>query len=162
VADVRPLVLEVVNGYSPAFAERGIQVDVDLAAEPLTAKFDRDRLAQVLLNLLSNAAKFTPEGGRVTVRGGCDAETNTVRLAVADTGVGIPRADFPRIFEKFVQADASLTRQVGGTGLGLSICKTIVEGTHGGRLWVESTEGVGTTFHLALPAQAPEETWLDG
>lgn len=162
VADVRPLVLEVVNGYSPAFAERGIQVTVALASEPLTAKFDRDRLAQVLLNLLSNAAKFTPEGGRVTIRGACDAETNTVRLSVADTGVGISPADIPRIFEKFVQADASLTRQVGGTGLGLSICRTIVEGAHGGRLWVESTEGVGTTFHLALPAEAPEETWLDG
>ncbi|MFN3431197.1 MAG: PAS domain S-box protein [Candidatus Sericytochromatia bacterium] len=162
VADLRPLVLEVVNSYSPAFAERGIQVAIALPAEPLTAKFDHDRLSQALLNLLSNAAKFTPESGRVTISGKVDAETDSVRLSVEDTGVGIPADELPRIFDKFVQVDGGLTRQVGGTGLGLSICKSIVEGAHGGQLWVESTEGRGTTFHLALPAHAPAEEWLEG
>jgi PAS domain S-box-containing protein len=162
IADLRPVVLEVVNGYSPVFAERGIQVAVALSSEALTASFDRDRLAQALINVLSNAAKFTPAGGRVTVYGVMDADTDSVRLSIEDTGVGIPAGDLARIFDKFVQADGGLTRQVGGTGLGLSICKTIIEGAHGGRLWVESAEGRGTTFHIALPARMPEEDWTEG
>jgi PAS domain S-box-containing protein len=158
VADLRPLVLEVANGYSTVFAERRIQLQVQLPSHPLTARFDRDRLAQVLLNLLSNAAKFTPEGGRVRLSG--EVVGNDVRLGVEDSGKGLQEGDMERVFHKFVQVDSSLTRPVGGTGLGLAICKAIIVDGHGGRIWAESPQGHGARFWLALPLREPEGDWL--
>jgi CheY-like chemotaxis protein len=102
----------------------------------------------VVTNLLSNAAKFSPRGGAVTVS--VYPEARIARLSVADQGPGIPEAFRSRIFSKFAQADSSDTRSKGGTGLGLAIAREIAE-RHGGRLWFESTEGEGATFHLDLP-----------
>ena len=110
---------------------------------------DEARLGQVLVNLLHNAVKFSPDGGevRVSVR----AAGDEVVVAVADHGVGIPRAAQARIFERFYKVDRARVRgEAGGTGLGLAIARHIVE-QHGGRIWVESTEGVGSTFSFALP-----------
>jgi two-component system phosphate regulon sensor histidine kinase PhoR len=109
---------------------------------------DEERLGQLLVNLLHNAVKFSPRGSEVTVRAtltGAD-----VVISVQDHGPGIPRADLDRIFERFYKVDKARVRGMGGTGLGLSIARHIAE-AHGGRIWVESQEGRGSTFHLSIP-----------
>jgi len=108
---------------------------------------DAERVQQVVTNLVHNAIKFTPAGGQVTVSAA--AQRGEVVISVRDTGVGIPAADLPRIFERFYKADRA--RRRGGTGLGLAIAKHIVQG-HGGRLWAESREGHGSTFYFSLQA----------
>jgi two-component system phosphate regulon sensor histidine kinase PhoR len=107
---------------------------------------DRPRLEQVLVNLIHNAIKFTPPGGSLTLS--AEREGDIVRFSVEDTGTGIPADDLPRIFERFYKADRA--RSGGGTGLGLSISRHLVE-SHGGRIWAESREGDGSTFHFTLP-----------
>jgi DNA-binding response OmpR family regulator len=118
--------------------------------EALWVNADRDRILQVLYNLLSNAAKFSRPGGRVEV--GVLEKDKDVELFVRDHGVGIPKEFHSRIFEKFTQADSSDTRHAGGTGLGLSISKSIVE-RHHGQIRFDSEKGVGTTFYITLPRQ---------
>ncbi len=114
---------------------------------PLTA--DRLRIKQVLLNLLSNAHKFTPEGGEITIA--CELfDSHTMLFSVSDTGIGIRKEDQEAVFEEFHQVDGSATRKVEGTGLGLAISKQLVE-MHGGRIWVESDYGEGATFFFLLP-----------
>jgi signal transduction histidine kinase len=130
-----------------------LERDLPLDLPPLTA--DRTKVKQVLLNLLSNAIKFTP-GGRVVVRG--RPEPGVVHLSVSDTGVGIRKADLGRLFEPFERLENPLARQAGGTGLGLAISKKFVE-AHGGQMWAESRENLGSTFHFTLPlAPAVAET----
>ncbi len=109
---------------------------------------DRDRLAEVFMNLIDNAIKFSSPGGEITVR--AREEEAHVHITVTDTGIGIPENVLPSLFQRFYQADASLTRKYGGTGLGLYICKNIID-AHKGEIWVESKEGVGTTVHVRLP-----------
>jgi signal transduction histidine kinase len=107
---------------------------------------DRDRLSQVIANLLENAFKFASEGGSVSLR--AHRREDDVEIVVQDSGQGIPAAELPRIFDRFWQGDrASRT----GAGLGLAICKGVVE-AHGGRIWAESTLGDGTTFHVTIPS----------
>jgi signal transduction histidine kinase len=121
-----------------------LERDLPLDLPPLTA--DRTKVKQVLLNLLSNAIKFTP-GGRVVVR--ARPEPGVVHLSVIDTGVGIRKADLGRLFEPFERLDNPLARHAGGTGLGLAISKKFVE-AHGGQMWAESRENLGSTFHFTL------------
>ncbi len=109
---------------------------------------DADRIIQVLMNLISNAVKYTPDEGRIALK--VEADDKFVTVSVSDTGIGISLADQAKLFEKFFRVDNSLTREVGGTGLGLSIVKTLVE-AHGGRIWVESELGKGSTFAFTLP-----------
>ena len=109
---------------------------------------DRRRLAEVLQNLLDNAMQYTPAGGQVMVS--ASANGSEVIFTVSDTGIGIPRADQSRIFERFYRVDVARSREVGGTGLGLSIAKHLVE-VHGGRIWVESEVGQGSKFHFTVP-----------
>jgi len=112
---------------------------------------DRDRLTEVLLNLMDNAIKFTPFGGKITVKARDDEEkVDMVHISVNDTGIGMPDNVITSLFQRFFQADASLTRKYGGTGLGLYICKNIID-AHKGDIWVESKVGVGTTMHVRLP-----------
>jgi signal transduction histidine kinase len=133
-------------------------VETVFSGEPGTAvRGDNGRLMQVLANLISNAAKYSPEGGIVTI--GADAGKSRVRLWVKDRGPGIPESFHGRIFQKFSQADSSDTRQKGGTGLGLSIAKAIVE-RHGGTIGFETAEGKGTTFYFDLPVH--EAAGADG
>jgi signal transduction histidine kinase len=130
-----------------------LEKDVPLEVPRLTA--DRTKIKQVLLNLLSNAVKFTP-GGRALVRARLEGEY--IHLSVSDTGIGIRKADLPRLFEPFERLENPLARQAGGTGLGLAISKKFVE-LHGGQMWVESRESLGSTFHFTLPVRpAPTET----
>jgi len=143
-------------------AERaGIGLRVDCPEDLPELRADAVRLEQVLVNLIHNAVKFTRPGGEVVLSAGRHAThlpaqggpapTPMVRLSVRDTGVGIPADDVPRIFERFYQVDKARTGH--GTGLGLSIARHIVE-AHGGRIWVESIEGQGSTFTFTIP-QAP-------
>jgi signal transduction histidine kinase len=122
---------------------------------------DEDRLVQVLTNLLDNAVKYTPEGGiiSVTARPAARAagEPAQIELIVADTGIGIPEADRPRVFERFYRVDKARSRELGGTGLGLSIVKHIVEG-HGGRVWVEANQPTGSRFIVCLPVAPDGDT----
>ncbi|MFQ3680404.1 MAG: HAMP domain-containing sensor histidine kinase, partial [Pseudanabaenaceae cyanobacterium] len=146
----------------PEVCERAIAATSALAESkglPVVGEFpetcpplwgDRDRLVQVLVNLLSNAIKFTEEG-QVTCR--VRVVPQGIQIAVVDTGAGIAPADCARIFEKFEQVQTVQTGKPKGTGLGLPICKQIVE-HHGGRIWVESAVGQGSTFWVALPLPA--------
>jgi PAS domain S-box-containing protein len=118
-------------------------------ADGVRAEVDRDRLTQVLTNLLSNAIKFSGPGGEVLTR--LERHGETLRIAVIDHGAGMPEQFRERVFQRFAQADSADSRKKGGTGLGLNICKTIVE-EHGGRIWFDSTEGLGTSFFVELPA----------
>jgi signal transduction histidine kinase len=111
---------------------------------------DEQRLTQVLLNLVGNAIKFT-DAGEVRIAAG--AANGHFTVSVSDTGPGIPPEECERIFEKFGQVDSSNAKAKGGTGLGLTIAKQIVE-MHGGRIWVESTMGQGSTFRMELPVRA--------
>lgn len=115
---------------------------------------DRDRVIQVLTNLVSNAIKYTPEGGRVQVS--AQTQRHMVRVDVTDSGVGMSPADQQRVFEKFFRANHPAVRQVPGTGLGLSIARSIVE-MHGGRIWVASELGAGSTFSFTLPTYVADE-----
>jgi signal transduction histidine kinase len=132
-------------------ARHGIRLGLEVAPEVGLVRADELRIKQVIVNLLSNAVKFTPDGGRVEVR--ARTEGSEVLVTVADTGTGVAAADRERIFESFQQGGrrASTTE---GTGLGLTLSKRIVE-LHGGRIWVESELGVGSTFGFAIPAGVP-------
>jgi two-component system, OmpR family, phosphate regulon sensor histidine kinase PhoR len=130
------------------FAERqGLHLVVDVPEPVPTVRGDEGRLGQVVVNLLHNAVKFGGDHGDVSVRVRRDGDE--VVVAVEDHGIGIPAADQPRIFERFYKVDRARVRG-GGTGLGLSIARHVV-GQHGGRIWVESEEGAGSTFSFALP-----------
>ena len=131
------------------FAERqGVTLGTDLPDALPSVRADPERIAQVLMNLLHNAVKFSPSGGRVTV--GAKAEAEDVIVSVRDDGVGIPERDLERIFERFYKVDRARVRGKGGTGLGLAIARHIVEG-HGGRIRAESEEGSGSTFSFTIP-----------
>jgi two-component system phosphate regulon sensor histidine kinase PhoR len=154
--DLAELVPRLVAGLEPRLAERKAQLVVRIAQDlpPVTA--DADQMAQVLQNLLDNAAKYGREGGEVALSvevaepGARWPSRPGVVLAVADQGIGIPRAHLPRLTERFYRVDKARSRAVGGTGLGLAIVKHIVN-RHRGQLLIESTEGVGTTVSVWLP-----------
>ncbi len=149
--DVCELVRAVLERVSSAAREQEVTVEADLPVEPLTVAGDRHRLSQVLLNLLSNALRHTPTGGRVTVS--ARRVGDQVHVSVRDTGEGIPPDQLPYVFERLYRTDRARSRDKGGSGLGLSIARSLVE-AHGGRIWVESVEGQGSTFSLALPLAA--------
>jgi signal transduction histidine kinase len=149
---MRELVLDVVSATEALAAEKKLALEVDVPADLPRGRGDERRLTQVLMNLVSNAIKFT-ETGSISIR--AKVEDGSFLVAVSDTGVGIAPEDRERIFEEFQQVDSSSTRKKGGTGLGLAIAKRIVE-LHGGRIWVESTPGQGSTFSFTLPLRAGE------
>lgn len=142
--DVGALVREIRESFAPLAADKEVNLDVEHAGTELEVCLDPDRILQVLANLVSNALKFTDRGGRVSIRVEC--EPDEVRIAVSDTGAGIPAEELQRIFERFRQ----VSHDRRGLGLGLYISRHIVE-AHGGRIRVESELGVGSTFHVALP-----------
>jgi signal transduction histidine kinase len=145
--DLASLVDECAEGTRPAAGQRGIALCTDVRAVPLV-RADRARLAQVLDNLVSNALKFTPSGGQVTLR--ARPVGDEVVLEVTDTGIGIPLAEQRMLFTRFYRASSAVEAAIPGTGLGLAITAMIVE-RHRGRVGVESQEGAGTTFRVTLP-----------
>jgi len=128
--------------------EKRLALSVECAPGLPPIAGDRRRLGVVLQNLVDNAVQYTPSGGRIKVLARC--EDNEVLLTVSDTGIGIPKAEQARIFERFYRVDTARSREAGGTGLGLAIAKHIVE-AHGGRIWVESELGQGSSFHFNVP-----------
>jgi signal transduction histidine kinase len=139
----------VVAAVEPLAAEKRLVFKAEIAPDLPGGRGDERRLSQVLLNLVGKAIKFTDKG-EVAIR--ASATNGAITVAVGDTGPGIATADQAKIFEEFQQADSSITRKKGGTGLGLSIAKRIIE-MHGGRLWVESEPGKGSTFYFTLPVR---------
>ena len=135
-----------VERLRPQAARADVPLTVVLPDDLPQVMVDADRIRQVVINLVHNAIKFTPAGGYVTVT--ARAVHDGVVVSVADTGIGIPADDLPRIFERFYKADRA--RASGGTGLGLAIAKHTIQ-AHNGRLWVESVEGKGSTFSFTLP-----------
>jgi two-component system phosphate regulon sensor histidine kinase PhoR len=134
-------------------AEKDLRVSVNLAQCLPDIAADRRRLAEILQNLLDNAIQYTPPGGQIMVS--ASADSDEVTFTVSDTGIGIPQADQPRIFERFYRVDVARSREVGGTGLGLAIAKHLVE-VHGGRIWMDSEVGQGSQFHFTVPIFDPE------
>jgi signal transduction histidine kinase len=143
------VVQTVVTAVEALAAEKRLALKVTVAPDLPLGRGDERRIGQVLLNLVGNAIKFT-ELGQVRVE--VSATDGAFRVAVADTGPGIAPEDQEKIFEEFQQVDSSSTRKKGGTGLGLSIAKRIVE-MHGGRIWVDSSPGKGSTFWFTLPVR---------
>jgi two-component system, OmpR family, phosphate regulon sensor histidine kinase PhoR len=129
-------------------AEKDLRISVNLPQNLPDIAGDRRRLAEVLQNLLDNAIQYTLPGGQIIVSAKSLGEE--IILTVSDTGIGIPKADQPRIFERFYRVDVARSREAGGTGLGLAIAKHLVE-VHGGRLWVDSEVGQGSQFHFSVP-----------
>jgi len=150
--ELQPVIEEAITVVQGFFAARGLYLRHEIVSAPPGAPLppvycDGTRVRQVLINLLGNAGRFTEQGG-VILR--CTLEKQLVVISVADTGPGIAPADQERIFEPFQQADVSTRRQHGGSGLGLTISKQFIE-MHGGRMWLESTVGQGTTIYFTLP-----------
>ena len=148
------LVNDVVQLLQPAAAKKGLDLTAIILPEvPQTIVGDRNRLRQILLNLLGNAIKFTEKGG-VTARVENDLVPGMILFTMIDTGIGIPAARLASVFENFEQADPEISRQYGGTGLGLGIARRLVE-LMGGRLWVESEPGRGSRFHFTARLEPP-------
>jgi len=149
---------DTLEAFEPVALAKGVTLEGVVAAPSLEAHLDGGRVLQVLANLVSNAIKFTPAGGRVSIR--VVAERNDIQFSVSDTGLGIPEEALSTIFERFRQ----LSKDRRGLGLGLHISKCIVQ-AHGGRMWAESKVGFGSTFHFALPGStvgsAPAQGAID-
>ena len=157
---IRPLIEEcVADQLVRARAHRlDFRAELGLMGESVRVRAAKEAIRQILNNLLDNAIKYTPEGGSIRLVG--RADDARVTIEVADTGVGIPREDIPRIFERFYRVDKGRSRALGGTGLGLSIVKHLVQ-TLGGEVAVESRLGAGTTFTVRIP-RCPEPRHLPG
>jgi signal transduction histidine kinase len=156
--DLRDLVAGVLGGHAPAAERRGLTLGAAPASEPLPLRADRDQLARAVENLVSNAVKYTPDGGRVEVRlrafsGRRFGERGSrfLEIVVEDSGAGIAAADLPRLFDRYYRAQARRRGLAEGTGLGLTIVKRIVE-AHGGWIHVDSRLGQGSVFRVTLPA----------
>jgi PAS domain S-box-containing protein len=149
--DLVPLIAEVVKAL--ATPAEGKRISVAVEAPSVAAVMGvRARLQQVLINLIGNAIKYTPDGGRVRVTvEGPGATGSPVRIRVVDTGIGIPARDLPHVFDKFYRVASKATANISGTGLGLAITRSIVE-AHAGRFGVDSIEGAGSTFWVELPS----------
>jgi two-component system phosphate regulon sensor histidine kinase PhoR len=147
---VEPLVRAGVERFRPRAEARGQVLEVHGPAAAVAVWADEEAVDQILENLLDNALKYTPEHGRVQVCWTCQADQ--VSIEVSDTGIGIPEADLPRIFERFYRVDKARSREMGGTGLGLSIVKHLAQAMHGS-VRATSRIGQGSTFHITLPAE---------
>ena len=147
--DLRSLTDRVLREVEVARPDRHLGARNDVPSELAPVLADRERIHQVLFNLIDNAFRFTPPGGEVTVR--AVRENGSCEVSVEDTGPGIPPEHLPLVFERFYRVDPSRSREDGGTGIGLAIARSVVE-AHGGRLWAESRVGAGSRFKFVLPA----------
>lgn len=146
--DISRLLGNILTNFEGSLKRKGINLVFDAGEH--WADADKDKISQVFINLISNAQKFTPEGGKIEIR--VSETEGVVAVSVGDTGSGIPKEDMPHIFERFYRADRSRSRDTGGFGIGLAIAKSIVE-AHGGTITAESEEGKGSVFTVSLPKQ---------
>jgi signal transduction histidine kinase len=146
--DLGRFVADTVKDFTPAAADRGLELSTEVPGLPVYVFADAGRLQQVLHNLLENSLRYTETGGRIVVR--VDTRPGEARIAVTDTGVGIPESDLPYVFERFYRSKRSRAANPGGSGLGLSIVRWIVD-AHKGKVTVESQVGKGATFTVHLP-----------
>ena len=138
--------------------DKDYQIKREFTKRDLWLEIDTDRLIQVIDNIMNNAIKYSPDGGTITVR---LIEThNHIILSITDEGIGIPRKDLNKIFDRFYRVDKARARQQGGTGLGLAISREVLK-AHGGSIWVESRENQGSTFYVSLPYEPYEEEWWE-
>lgn len=144
--DISELIRKIVSSFENEFRNKNIMLVFEAAEQYLEA--DKDKIAQVLVNILSNALKYTNEGGRIEITATGDAEA--VRISIKDNGKGIAQEDLPFIFERFYRADPSRSRATGGSGIGLAIAKSLVE-AHGGTISADSKLNFGSEFVIALP-----------
>ncbi len=150
--DVREVFKELVKEMYLLAAKNSLTIKASVADNVPEITSDKSRLSQVLVNLVNNAIKYTPKkGGRITVY--AERKGNMILFSVKDTGIGIPKSSYPKLFQRFYQVDSWLTRKVGGSGLGLSICKGMVEAM-GGKIWFKSRAGRGTIFFFTLPIKS--------
>ena len=151
--DLRDPVQAVVQALSEAAVERGVALESAVPAEPVELRFDRERIVQLMTNLIGNAIKFTPRGGAVSVR--LEERPADVLIEVTDTGAGIPADELPHIFERFYRGTNTGEARASGSGLGLAIVRSIVE-MHDGQIELASDVGKGTQVRIILPRQAAE------
>jgi len=147
--NLNQLVEEVIAQLSPQVERQKLSISQDFAADLPSVPADKDRIRQVITNLVHNSIKFTRPGGTITIT--TKTLEGSVVVDIADTGIGIPKEDLARVFERFYKGDKARAGE--GTGMGLAIAKHVVE-AHGGNTWVESEEGNGSTFGFSLPLQA--------
>jgi signal transduction histidine kinase len=147
------VVQTVCTAVEPLAADKKLALKAEASTDLPAGRGDERRLTQVLLNLVGNAIKFT-DSGEVVIK--ATASNGSFQVSVRDTGPGISAADQAKLFQEFQQADSSLTRKKGGTGLGLAISKRIIE-MHGGRIWVDSVVGRGSTFSLTIPVRVEQQ-----
>jgi len=144
--DATTLIDEAVDTFQAPASAKGISLQTEVAERPLPAEFDHDRMLQVLANVVTNAIKFTSDGGSIRVR--AERAGDELRVSISDTGSGIPGNMLEAIFERFWQVGKNDRR---GVGLGLFISRCIVE-AHGGKIWAESKAGEGSTIRFTLPS----------
>ncbi|MGB9681772.1 MAG: sensor histidine kinase [bacterium] len=148
--DFVDIVTGIVSRFHPRAMKEGLNLNLHIEGDIPKLNIDVNYMDQVISNLIDNAIKYTPSGGRIDVK--VEDMGRFVKVSVSDTGIGIPREDLPRIFERFYRGDKSRNPSLGGVGLGLSIVKHIVE-AHGGKVGVESELGKGSTFYFTLPKE---------
>ncbi len=146
-----PGLIETIKGnLGHQFEDKGIQLETQVEPHLPNIMVDKDRILQVLTNLVGNALQYTPSGGKVSIRAARDK--SEILISVSDTGIGIAPDHLPFIFNRFYRTDKSRTRASGGSGIGLTIAQALVKAHHG-RIWAESAgEGKGSSFHFTLPA----------
>jgi signal transduction histidine kinase len=144
--DISELLKNTALSFEAEFQSKRINLLTDISAQTIEA--DKDKVRQIFTNILSNALKYTPDGGTIEMTSSTDGRG--VRISVKDTGIGISPADLPFIFERFYRADTSRSRATGGSGIGLAIAKSLTE-AHGGRIQARSEPGKGSEFIVVLP-----------
>ncbi|MEJ2207735.1 MAG: ATP-binding protein [Anaerolineae bacterium] len=148
--DLRQVVSETVASLEGIVEDKGLQVTISVPPDAATVEGDRHRVMQILNNLLTNACRYTPAGGQITIAARQHSSAPRVEVTVTDTGIGIHKGDLEHIFERFYRSEDPLVQEQSGTGLGLPITQSLVE-LHGSSLWVKSTVGQGSTFGFSLP-----------
>jgi len=155
--NLRDSIEVILSSFKPIADGKSIQIKMEVEKDLPSVYGDREKIAQIMMNLVGNATKFTPQGGTISVSAKpYHGDGNMVAISVRDSGIGIPEDQLEKVFEKFFQVEESLRRSVGGTGLGLAITKGLVEAHHG-KIWVESEVGKGSTFTFTLPISKGEK-----
>jgi signal transduction histidine kinase len=146
--DLIGVVNNSIEAYKFHIRDEGFEIQTDIPDDTIMIHIDRDAISQSILNLLSNAVKYSEEEKHIKVK--ISKERNDALISVQDKGIGIPREELKRIFDKFYQVPAGISKEYSGSGLGLTITKQIIE-AHGGSIEVESRKGQGCTFNIRLP-----------